>query len=271
METNSSLPHAIAAFIDILGYEPLVRRGIRDISVIQWLESMLAGSSVNLIEKIRSAKLMPEGYKNYDDYAKGIFKTINVRFISDTILVTLPLSGTDLSSQEFNQKDSLSNHLDSYFKYISMLTTMFIAKTGLVLRGGIAMGPHYEKSYPDSGSLFIFSQAYIRAYHLEKNAGLARILIDGELLKFLREIPFKQIEKFIYRDDGKDCFDIYCFLQQDDNSYSILQGIKETVSLNLQSSQQKPCALHKLIYFANYHNRMVKKLGFSELMINATV
>lgn len=267
--SNISFHPAIAAFIDILGYEPLVKKGISDVSVIQWLESMLVGSSVNLIEKIRSVKLMPEGYENLDDYAKGIFKTINVRFISDTILVTLPLSGTDISSQEFNQKDSLSNCLDSYFKYISMLTTMFIAKTGLVLRGGIAMGSHYEKSYPDSGSLFIFSQAYVQAYHLEKNANLARILIDGELLKFVREIPFEPIERFIYRDDdGKDCFDMYCFFQQDDNSYSVLQGIKETVSLNLQSSRQNPRVLEKLLYFAKYHNFMVTKLGFKELMIN---
>jgi hypothetical protein len=118
MEKNSSLPHAIVAFIDILGYEPLVRRGIRDVSVIQWLESMLAGSSVNLIEKIRSAKLMPNGYENYDGYAQGIFRTVNVKFISDTILVTLPLSGTDLPSQDFNQNDSLSNYLHSYFRYI---------------------------------------------------------------------------------------------------------------------------------------------------------
>jgi len=111
METNNSLSYAIAAFIDILGYESLVRRGISDVSVIQWLESILAGSSVSLIEKIRSAKLMSDGYENYDDYAKGIFKTVNVRFISDTILVTLPLSGADQLSQNFSQNDSLSNHL----------------------------------------------------------------------------------------------------------------------------------------------------------------
>lgn len=66
METNSSLLYAIAAFIDILGYESLVKRGISDVSVIQWLEGMLAGCSVKLMEKIRSAKLMPEGYENYD-------------------------------------------------------------------------------------------------------------------------------------------------------------------------------------------------------------
>ncbi len=272
METNSSLPYAIVAFIDILGYEPLVRRGIRDVSVIQWLESMLAGSSVNLIEKIRSAKLMPDGYENYDDYAKGIFKTVNVKFMSDTILVTLLLPGTDLPSQDFNQNDSLSNHLYSYFRYISMFTTIFTAKTGLVFRGGIAMGSHYEKTYNDSGSLFIFSQAYVRAYHLEKSAHFARILLDGEMLKFLREIPFEQIDEFVYKDDdGKDCFDIYSFFQQDDNSYSVLQGIKETVSLNLHSSRQNLPALDKLLYFAKYHNSMVTKLGFRELVINTSV
>jgi hypothetical protein len=267
METNSSLSHAMAAFIDILGYESLVKRGTIDVSVIQWLEGILSGCSVTLIEKIRSAKLMPDGYEKYDGYAKDIFKRINVRFISDTILVTLPLS--DLSSQDFSQKDLLSNYLDCYFKYISMLATMFIGKTGLVLRGGIGMGSNYENLYPDSGSLFIFSRAYVKAYQLEKKAGLARILIDSELLKFLREIPLEQVSEFVYRDDdGKDCLDIYSFLQQDDNSYSVLQGIKETVSLNLQSSRQNPRALDKLVYFAKYHNCMVTKLGFSELMIN---
>lgn len=272
METNSSLSYAIVAFIDILGYESVVRRGISDVSVIQWLESVLAGSSVSLIEKIRSARLMPDGYENYDDYAKGIFKTVNVKFISDTILVTLPLSGTDLSSQDFNKNDSLSNYLYPYFRYISMFTTMFIAKTGLVLRGGIAMGSHYERAYNDSGSLFIFSQAYVQAYHLERNAYFARILLDGEMLKFLREIPFEQIDEFVYRDDdGKDCFNIYSFFQQDDNSYSALQGLRETVSLNLRSSRQNQRALDKLLYFANYHNSMVTKLGFRELVINTDV
>jgi hypothetical protein len=189
--------------------------------------------------------------------------------MSDTILVTLPLSDAGQPSQDFSQKDSLSNYLHEYFRYISMCTTMFIAKTGLVLRGGIAMGSHYENSHQDSGSLFIFSEAYVRAYHLERSACLARILLDDEMLRLLRGIPFEQIDEFIYRDDdGKDCFDIYSFCQQDEQSHSALQAARENVSMNLKSSRGNQRALDKLIYFENYHNRMVTKLGFPELVIN---
>jgi hypothetical protein len=76
MKKNSSLPRAIVAFIDILGYESLVTKGISDVGVIQWLESMLSGSFVKLMENIRSAKLMPEGHENLDGYAKEIFKAV---------------------------------------------------------------------------------------------------------------------------------------------------------------------------------------------------
>ena len=44
--SNMPSHHAIAAFIDILGYEPLVKKGISDVRVIQWLEGIVAGLQV---------------------------------------------------------------------------------------------------------------------------------------------------------------------------------------------------------------------------------
>jgi hypothetical protein len=102
-------------------------------------------------------------------------------------------------------------------------------------------------------------------------ADVARILIDEELLEFLRKLSFNYMGRFFYKDaDEKECFDIYAFLQHDELSQKVLQKIENSLTLNLETSRNKENDLKKLIYFAKYHNKKVDRdnLNFEQLSID---
>jgi hypothetical protein len=148
-----------------------------------------------------------------------------------------------------------------------MACTIFIGKTGLVLRGGISMGPHYENSQKES--LFILSQAYLNAYKIEQEADTPRILIDDPVYAFVKDLPLEHLQNFTFVDATKKrCLDIYSIFENEPRSRTMLSGIKGRVMRNIADSRLNKCALGKLIEFAKYHNQRVQKLGFGDLAIN---
>lgn len=264
--TNDSPPalgQAIVAFIDILGYSKLVERLINDFDAIKYIEDLLDKTSIGFIETIREKLSIPEPYH---EYSIELVRAINVNFISDTILVTLPLSKTKIPSPDFNEKEILFHCVFFYLRFIGFFSTMFMAKTGLVLRGGISMGPHYENQH--GASLFIFSQAYLNACRLEKKANFPRILIDKELFLLLKKLPLDEISNFFYDDEGEKCLDIYAHFERIASYRSVLEEIKKGLSLNLLQNREKKSALAKLLYFVKFHNRRVIRLGLDDLAIN---
>lgn len=252
---------AIVGFIDILGYGDLVNRLTNDLEAIKGIEKLLKGVSVGLVEASRTKLSLPDPYS---EYSRNLFKLISVKSISDTMLITLPLSDTEMSSPHFSKTEILSHCIFSYLYFIAMSCTMFIGKTGLVVRGGIAIGSHYEN--PHNESLFIFSQAYINAYKLEQKADIPRILIDDEIYEFVKTLPLEQLNKFAFVDNtGKKCLDIYAIFENDQQSVNILSGIKEGVSKNMLANHPNRDVLRKLIAFARFHNERVRQLGFYDL------
>jgi hypothetical protein len=125
---------AIVAFIDILGYEDLVNRLINDLDAIKIIDNLLQGTSSGLIEAIRTKLSIPQPY---DEYSTKRFHSINARYISDTILITLQLSKTEISSPHFNEEENLSHCIFSYLYFITMACTIFIGKTGGTLCPGL--------------------------------------------------------------------------------------------------------------------------------------
>ncbi len=261
---GTQVEDAIVAFIDILGYEDVVNRLINDLDAIKSIDNLLQGTSAGLIEAIRTRVSIPQPY---DEYSKKLFHSINARYISDTILITLHLSKIEISPPHFNERENLSHCVFSYLYFIAMACTIFIGKTGLVVRGGISMGPHYEN--PHNQSLFIFSQAYVNAYKLEQRADTSRILIDDSVYEFVKDLPLQQLNKFIFVDNsGKRCLNIYAIFENEPRSHTILSGIKEGVSKNMLVNRQNKHALGKLIDFAKFHNERVSQLGFDDLVFN---
>lgn len=261
---------AIVGFIDILGYEKLVENHMNDITVIQGIEQLIKEISVNLKEEFR---LKPLPTQDIEDYRIKILNQIRIRFISDTVLFTLPISSINVSCQNFKPLETITHCIYLYLNFITMFCSLFIAKTGLVLRGGIAIGPHYESE--NDHNFFIFSRAYLDAYKLEKKAENPRILIDKPFLEYLQNICFAYTNLFCYNDsDGEKCFEIYAFLRHDEFSCKVLRDIKNGVTRNLEANLNKRDlkAINKLVYFARYHNKKISRdeLNFENLSINVS-
>lgn len=257
---------AIVGFIDILGYKTIVENHMSNIEVIRGIEDIIRGS-VTLIDKSRDILISNPEYK---DYYNTIIDVINVRCISDSVLFTLYLSKI-APAPGISMDENILNHVVIYFTHISMFCPLLIAKTGFVLRGGISIGPHYENEFNSMrNNLFIFSKAYVDAFELEKKAKNPRIIIDNNLFSYLKNISFKHINDYFYKDvDGKICFDFYCFLKYDAKSKNVLIDIKKAVTANIKRNCDISEALDKLKYFVDYHNSKVSKGGqdFNDLVI----
>lgn len=255
------IEEAIVAFIDILGYGNIVKDCKNDTAVINGLEELIR----NTIEMFKQFKGRSIGNAQIELFRDKIIENIKVRWISDTFLVTLrpvtiPVQGNDL-----DYKDNVLMCMWMYFNFISMLCPRIIGKTGLILRGGISKGAHYENEF--NGNLFIFSSAYNNAYDVQKKE-TARIIIDDSLDSYLKEMSYlDEYPGFFYEDDGKLCFDFYCLLRSDDKSKKVISDIKAGVSANIYKYGSDPNALSKLKYFAEYHNRKIRELKFNDLDI----
>lgn len=265
--TKQQIDQAIVAFIDILGYSELVGRLMKSLAGIRIIENAIQGSSVGLFNAMKSRISFPEPYHKY---YHQLLRAIDVKFISDTILITLNLNKTEVEFPDFNKDERLFHCIHIYLRNVCMLSTIFIATTGLVIRGGISMGSHYETQH--ESSLFIFSQAYLNAYRLEKEARLPRILIDNELFQFLKGFPLSGMGDFFFDDEDKKCLNIYAHFDRIVEPRLFLQGIKTRVVQNIIQNRRNESALEKLLYFCQFHNRKVLLLdsGFHDLLIDTS-
>lgn len=133
------------AFIDILGFTELV---------LEDSTNALPGS-VNLSKFCNSLQSLPAG-----DSKTGIIQ------FSDSIVLSRAFS-TDL--QEF-----------SSFLEFARATQKALLSEGIICRGGVAHGRHYQES------TIIYSQALIEAYYLEsKRANGPRIIVSKNLLELI--------------------------------------------------------------------------------------
>ena len=263
------LDETIVGFIDILGYKNLVNEHCNNIDTICSLEDLLRKSSVGLVEKLK--QFPSEEEQIVEEYYQNVLSMVTVRYISDSVLFTLPISKIGFSHPSFTKEDTIAHCAHLYFGLIANFCTLFISKTGLVFRGGISKGQHYESAFNSNGihNLFIFSKAYIDAYELEKKAETPRIVIDDALWLYLNKLSNDSSKHFFNDGDGRKCFDIYCSLHHDKYSESRLTDIKKRVEANIRKNINKHNELCKLIYFARFHNMRVRKdkLNFEKLSI----
>jgi hypothetical protein len=259
---------AIVTFIDILGYKALITKHMKDIEVIKGIESIIGASTIKLIEKIRNKPFVNQVY---EEYKKQIGQVIRVKVITDAIIFTLPISEI-IFANPVEKEATVTDCLHLYFDSITMFCTLFISHIGYVLRGGMAIGPHYESNLQKEGNnFFIFSNAYIDASVSEKEAIQPRIIVNDKLISYLHKKSFKYMDDYFYKgEDGKTCFDFYAHLSHYSNRRVVLSAIKEGVELNLRENKLIKKNLSKLIYFAEYHNRKVNKdnLNCEDLFID---
>ena len=169
----------IVGVIDILGYKSLVDKYRNKIGYIRELEESIKYSTVHLRNEFEVPTF---NTKNVEDYYNILLDVVKIRFISDTAVFTLP--NINLSRIKKEELTGLSHCIFIYLLFIERFCLNIISKTGCVVRGGISIGFHYENDFNCPGNLFIFSEGYIRAYDLEKNEQMARIVIDDRLWSY---------------------------------------------------------------------------------------
>ncbi|MGO9138769.1 MAG: hypothetical protein ACLP9S_06930 [Syntrophales bacterium] len=265
------IDYVLLGYIDILGYAELINKHMDNINLIKGIEKLFQ-TSIDIIKKYRNEKFEnPE----HECIVTKILDTIKVRFISDSVIYKLNLPQSKSSAiADTIDTDIVCHSIHLFFNFISTFCTLFIAKTGYVLRGGLSIGPHYETEFNDKGvsSLFIFSKAYIDACKLDIKSGPSRIIIDDNLHTYLKTEACFDTTDILYKDDdGKICFEIYRFLEPYPDYFSeeILTEIKRGVSMNLECNKDNENNRRKIVSFAKYHNARVKKdrLNFEHLSI----
>jgi hypothetical protein len=247
---------AIVGFLDILGYEKIVKEHINDINLTRNIEGIFK-TAVDLVKKN-----IPIAKEKYQVYGNKMVETYNSRIICDSAIFTMNISKI-LPDSHYDYNTHISNHLWLYFNAISMFYMMFTAKTGSIVRGGIALGPHYEND--EDKHLFIFSQAFVDAVKLEKEQkgkDLARVTIHDNLLSYLKKISFPYTNECFDNDtDGVARFNLYLFLKAEQDFCNVLHDLKNGIIANMKYNKQygNEKELGKLRYFVKYHNQKISE------------
>ena len=270
-QNNTVHDKAIVGFLDILGYDSIVKKMINNTGFVKQFDDLMYGITVNLRETFKNLELSQiTGDESIDQaYFVKIVDSIKVRFIYDNIIFSLQLSDASFRSQEYDKNTTIQNCIETFFSLMSMFSTIFIGKTGSLLRGGISLGSHYESE--KNNYLMIFSEAHNKAVRLEGAANYPRIILEDGLRTYLEEISYTHIDKFFYKDqDGYHCFNIYSVFYVIGITKDVLTDINKGISLNLESNIGNKKELSKLIYFAKYHNEQVGSdcLNFPDLALD---
>lgn len=261
----------VLCYLDVLGYSKVVRRHYADESIIKYIESIFR-SSVRHLSGFKETGRFDD--PDLEEYTQQVVSALKIRFISDSIIYTLDLAKIPAAKIDADEGPPLKYSVHCLFRLISMFCTTLIGTTGLVISGGITIGPHYERDWEEDGTrcLFVFSKALVDAVDLEKReAKTARIVIDESLRRFLQAKTDRDINKFTFEDpQGKLCLDLYNVFHacSVDKTKKVLSDIKKAITLNVADSFSDSNALNKLRDFINFHNIWVRKfLNDDDLLI----
>jgi hypothetical protein len=232
---------ALVAFVDVLGYSWLVKNFGQNIDVIKGIEAIFEGAT-GIGERLSQASA--------EKMLVDILSTVRIGFVSDSIVVVANLS----QAEQIDPDNGRQNSMLTLGGYLSCISTSFIAKTGLLLRGGIAAGPHYENS--TQISRFLFSWAYLRACELEKQAIMPRIVIDQKTAPQFEDLGMSWHDNN-YQGKIFDFYHLFARPEFTSMAHIVLADIMNGVSRNLEYNRKNSKELSKITHFVNYHNRRI--------------
>lgn len=259
--------NAIVGFVDILGYRDLVTRMISDKDFVERFDKLMFGISAKLKTDLRNVDLpFYKGEPADTEYFKKIVDAFKLRCIFDSLIFSLPIPDITFHSKEFDNEKTVLNCIETFFSFMAMVCAMFISKMGLIFRGGISIGPHYESERENY--LFIFSEAHNKAVGLEEANGYPLIRLHDDLRLYLDEISYP-FDRWFYKDEHDNyCLDIYSIFQIIPNKKTVLADIRNGLIANMSHNVKNEKRLMKLIHFAKYHNGKVRdEPNSSELVI----
>ena len=259
MKKTINSVETLVAYLDMLGYSDLVRRegasniyyGAIDAAIVRWRQ-----------------------FVDNHQYNIGAVVKSNVTFevVSDTFVITLD------HQKVLSELDGDSSALRGIVLMIFLVLVSFLVQdcmraTGLMFRGAITKGQYYYKEFENlEGSSFIFSKAFIEAANLEKNtANMPRILVDKSVLENM-DVSILLFKKHrpdgaLLRDkDGLYHLNIYASVFSHTALASILREVAVLIKRGLETINA-PRVVCKYIWFANYHNDLVRGIIDSEAAI----
>lgn len=270
-EDKIDMQDYFVCYLDILGYKQFVFNNKNNVKKI--LEAK------NALEAIIDQKNVFQRFEITS--LKQIFQSIEINILSDSIIITMPLSNMKM----FNLNDvgrSTYYYCLMYLLYVSNVYRIIASRMGHLLRGAIVRGQHLHTNLKDSENVFIFSQALSEAYLIEKKAIYPRIIIDNSLVSFLKQFPmnvddpfYKQVNELLYIDyTGIRCLDIYSdvvsYLENNTNNTELvfqMQNLCEMVEAQIESNRANPEIMKKLVYFAQTHNNKFSDLKYNQYRI----
>ena len=259
MEKFVNSSETLVAYLDMLGYSDLVRR---------------EGASNIYYGAIDAAIARWRQFVDNHQYNIGAVVKNNTTFmvVSDTFVITLD------HQRVLSELDGDSSALRGIVLMIFLVLVSFLVQdcmraTGLMFRGAITKGQYFYKEFENlEGSSFIFSKAFIEAADLEKNtANMPRILVDKSVLEGM-DISILLFKKHrpdgaLLRDrDGLHHLNIYASVFSHTALASILREVAAIVKRGIETFKD-PQVLRKHIWFANYHNDLVRGIMESEAAI----
>ena len=251
-EADNSLTvgEAVVCFLDILGYTDVIDQHNTNANLIKDIENIMT-ASVEITAKVRN---VVSGRFEQEGYRAKLLNFVSVRYVSDSVIFTAHIS--DIPPFEGVDRDIvISDCLWCCFTSISTFYISFLGRIGLVARGGISMGPHYENDRKKN--YFLFSKAYVEAYELQIKEN-PRIILSDTLVSYLRTNNFPYFDEFIYTDDDDvSCLNFYSFLKQTSQPDRLLNDIKECVEANIRKNSGNLRKREKLVSFVKYHNKNV--------------
>jgi len=270
MKVTINSSEALVAYLDMLGYSDLV-----------WTKdgaNIYYGAIDAAISRWR--QFLDNHQYNIGDIVK---RNISFKVVSDTFVIVLD------HQKVLTEADGDSNALRStvlmiFSALVSFLVQDCMRATGLLFRGAITKGQYYYKEFDNlEGSSFIFSKAFCEATELEKNtASMPRIVFDKSVLEGM-EISILLFKKhrpdgaLLRDDDGLYYLNIYASIFSHTALASILREVTSITIKNIENAKTQEI-MRKHIWFANYHNGLVRGIidsgaaipSFKEIMENQT-
>jgi len=253
VKINSS--QALVAYLDILGYSDLVNReyanicyGVIDSSIFRW-HNYLEKHKHNLGQVVR--------------------RHINLQVMSDSFVI---IFNEEAALSEEGSESSRQLFLMIFLTLISYLVQDCMRGLKHLFRGAIVRSQYYQQKFANlDNATFVFSKALCEAHKLEKNiASVPRILIDKSVLEgfdFSLLCKESRPDRELLRDnDGLYHLNLYSSMFNDTALAPILREVAGIVKKAIENTKDI-VILRKYVWFANYHNNLVRGIIDSEAAI----
>jgi hypothetical protein len=244
---------AVVTFLDILGFREMIEESRKHATTIVQILQILK----KLKEDTDAAKRIHIGRGRK---IKRIYYGLN--FSDSLIRITF-----------VPPRQDIVQYVNSELLFLAGIQAEMTTE-GILLRGGMSVGPIYLHSHAEPGTQdeFMFGPAFVKAYELERKAIFPRILVDQSVIRLTKNIRRPAIWTATYMgrtDEGLSLIDYLHgeFIGWNNHTDEHQKG--DELLLRHKGATEKKLAelsvkgesvLNKAIWLALYHNWVIQRL-----------